>query len=275
MNKKLRARLTAKRKLIYLSFIADRRMKEHLLKKGTYERHHIVPRALGGSNDKSNLIHLTREDHLFAHVLLGHIHGGAMWSALWQMLIGGRYLRGKRARRYYALARKQHGDRASRRHTGKRSHLYGRTGDKHPGWGREASPEQRAALSARVRAHWSDPALRAQKAAATRLQWSDPAYRARIKQGYAYWMRTNPNGNPRHPGTFGFRSMEIIISNPGLTRDEFISQGGRYKDLRWDLARGHVLIDAEGRIWPTLGRPGDRGQAPSPPLSKDHRRFPA
>lgn len=33
----------------------------------TYEIHHIIPRALGGSNDKWNLISLTYQDHFKAH----------------------------------------------------------------------------------------------------------------------------------------------------------------------------------------------------------------
>lgn len=42
-------------------------------KKGTdayYERHHILPRSLGGSNHKINLVLLTAREHLIAHLLL-------------------------------------------------------------------------------------------------------------------------------------------------------------------------------------------------------------
>jgi len=39
-----------------------------------YERHHIIPKALGGNNDKSNLIYLTGRQHLLAHWLLFKIH---------------------------------------------------------------------------------------------------------------------------------------------------------------------------------------------------------
>lgn len=38
-------------------------------KKGL-DKHHIIPRAKGGSNDKDNIVFLTREEHLQAHRLL-------------------------------------------------------------------------------------------------------------------------------------------------------------------------------------------------------------
>jgi 5-methylcytosine-specific restriction endonuclease McrA len=35
-----------------------------------YERHHIVPKSLGGNNDKDNLVLLTAREHYIAHLLL-------------------------------------------------------------------------------------------------------------------------------------------------------------------------------------------------------------
>lgn len=39
-----------------------------------HERHHIIPKCLGGSNDKSNLIDLFAHEHLIAHKLLVEEH---------------------------------------------------------------------------------------------------------------------------------------------------------------------------------------------------------
>jgi len=39
-----------------------------------YEKHHIVPRSLGGNNTHSNLIRLTPREHFIAHWLLWRIH---------------------------------------------------------------------------------------------------------------------------------------------------------------------------------------------------------
>ena len=41
---------------------------------GYVEVHHIVPRCMGGSNEKSNLVALTPEEHYIAHLLLVKIH---------------------------------------------------------------------------------------------------------------------------------------------------------------------------------------------------------
>lgn len=69
---------------VYREFIADRRGREHLLE-GYTEKHHILPRALGGGDEPENLIALTPEDHFFAHLVLAKAHGGKMWNALFAM----------------------------------------------------------------------------------------------------------------------------------------------------------------------------------------------
>lgn len=34
---------------------------------GYFERHHIIPRCMGGTNDKSNLVLLTAREHYICH----------------------------------------------------------------------------------------------------------------------------------------------------------------------------------------------------------------
>jgi len=41
---------------------------------GYTERHHIIPKSLGGSNKKDNLVHLTAREHYVAHRLLVKIY---------------------------------------------------------------------------------------------------------------------------------------------------------------------------------------------------------
>lgn len=67
---------------IYEEFIIDRREKEKLLKDEYTEKHHIIPRCMGGLDNRDNLIRLTPEDHFFAHLLLAKIHGGKNWISL-------------------------------------------------------------------------------------------------------------------------------------------------------------------------------------------------
>lgn len=65
---------------IYSEFIADRLTKQPV-KPAYFEKHHIVPKCKGGGNEKENIISLTVEDHIHAHILLAKIYGGQMWGA--------------------------------------------------------------------------------------------------------------------------------------------------------------------------------------------------
>lgn len=97
----------------YERFIASRRLKEKELKK-PFEKHHIVPKCMGGSNKAENIIRLTPEDHFFAHLLLAKAHGGLMWAAVSAM-------RGKPKRRCrwsVGVARRKWSEEASRRRKG-------------------------------------------------------------------------------------------------------------------------------------------------------------
>jgi len=52
-------------------------------RQGYMERHHIVPRCLGGGDQSSNLVYLTAREHFLAHKLLVRIHPKALgvWMA--------------------------------------------------------------------------------------------------------------------------------------------------------------------------------------------------
>lgn len=105
---------------VYRDFIVARKAIEHTLE-GYTERHHIVPKSLGGSNDAANLVKLTPEDHFFAHLLLAKIHGRGMWVAVRRMRwgrVGGErpWVRG---RYMYAVARRKHAQFAAETQTGR------------------------------------------------------------------------------------------------------------------------------------------------------------
>jgi hypothetical protein len=66
-------------------------------KKGKYmERHHIIPRCLGGTDENDNLVYLTYREHFIAHKLLVFIHRHnfrnmmKMSCALWMMCNAGK-----------------------------------------------------------------------------------------------------------------------------------------------------------------------------------------
>ena len=56
------------------------------------ERHHIIPKCLGGTNEESNLIYLTLEEHFIAHRMLVEENPGnlKLASAFWRMCNSGK-----------------------------------------------------------------------------------------------------------------------------------------------------------------------------------------
>lgn len=58
-------------KRIYNQLIAKARQRTL---EGYKERHHIVPKCMGGTDEKSNLVELTAREHFIAHLLLYQIH---------------------------------------------------------------------------------------------------------------------------------------------------------------------------------------------------------
>lgn len=58
---------------------------------GAYvERHHILPRCMGGGDESSNLVGLTPEEHFVAHQLLLKMHPGVRGIAVSAVLMSGR-----------------------------------------------------------------------------------------------------------------------------------------------------------------------------------------
>lgn len=56
---------------IYYSIIENRKKYPH---NGYTEIHHIVPKSLGGTNDKDNLVNLSAREHFICHLLLTKMH---------------------------------------------------------------------------------------------------------------------------------------------------------------------------------------------------------
>lgn len=52
---------------------------------GYSEKHHIIPRSLGGNNSEENLVDLTGREHFIAHKLLAKIYKGPMIYAFLMM----------------------------------------------------------------------------------------------------------------------------------------------------------------------------------------------
>jgi hypothetical protein len=71
-------------KLIYDNIITRAKTRNI---EGYSEKHHIIPKCLGGIDDKSNIVKLTAKEHFVCHQLLVKIHPtiGSLVYAAWMM----------------------------------------------------------------------------------------------------------------------------------------------------------------------------------------------
>ena len=88
---------------IYDEFIASRRHRTPRLA----DRHHVIPRCIGGTNAAENLIRLSPEDHFFAHLLLAKIFGGKLNAVAWLMGSKLGNVRGRVARERYGWLKRK------------------------------------------------------------------------------------------------------------------------------------------------------------------------
>lgn len=62
------------------------RARDRAVPNGYTEKHHIKPRSLGGSDDDSNLVVLTANEHYLAHYYLYKIHGCWRMAYAWRCM---------------------------------------------------------------------------------------------------------------------------------------------------------------------------------------------
>jgi predicted HNH restriction endonuclease len=71
--------------------IVHRAMSRNFDKLGYIEKHHIIPKSLGGNNDATNLVCLTAKEHFICHLLLPKMTSGdqkrKMVYAAWRMAV--------------------------------------------------------------------------------------------------------------------------------------------------------------------------------------------
>lgn len=84
----------------YLKFIESRKHRTH---EGVIEKHHIIPKSMGGDNNLENIIELTPREHYIAHWMLWKAYRNKSMSfAFWSMSNNGK---GKINSKTYAAVR--------------------------------------------------------------------------------------------------------------------------------------------------------------------------
>jgi hypothetical protein len=116
---------------------------------GYKERHHALPKCMGGGNEPENLVELTPEEHFVAHQLLIRIHPGIkkLVYAAWYMATNGK------GNKPYGWLRRRHATCMSvallgnTRRLGIRHSKEAREKISAAGVGRISSPERKAKIS--------------------------------------------------------------------------------------------------------------------------------
>lgn len=68
---------------VYISIIS--KAKNRIMWIPYFEKHHIIPQSMGGSDEPENIVLLTAREHFICHLLLSKIYGGSMIYAAWMM----------------------------------------------------------------------------------------------------------------------------------------------------------------------------------------------
>lgn len=135
------------------------------------ESHHIIPKCMGGADDKSNLTNVTLREHFICHWLLTKIHYGKerhqLLKALWMMKAENqnqtRY-KTKITSRVYATLKEEYVKLQSIKVTGKGNGFYGKTHTpearekiRQKNLGNKLTPEQHAKLVANTKGKKKPP----------------------------------------------------------------------------------------------------------------------
>jgi hypothetical protein len=139
------------------------------------EKHHILPKSLGGKNNKENLVILTAREHFICHQLLIKMvsttkHKYQMWNAFSCML----YRKNSSQQRYQISSRKfeiikQAGSQIkSERFSGKNNPMYGKRGDLSPHYGKIWTDEHRKNASESHKGKLRTEEARAKQSASTK-----------------------------------------------------------------------------------------------------------
>jgi hypothetical protein len=115
---------------------------------GYTEKHHIIPKSLGGSNDKENIVKLTAREHFVCHLLLVKMTNGILHQ---KMLYAYTIMSGRKLynSKNYKLFKEEYAIINSILRSGKGNGMYGadRSGEKNTFFGKNHTKETKLQLS--------------------------------------------------------------------------------------------------------------------------------
>jgi len=159
-----------------------------------YEKHHIIPKSLGGSNSKSNLAILTPREHALAHQLLVRFltgeHKAKMITAINAMI-------GYRNKHRQTISTRQYETLRLTYYKLRQTPEY--KAMKSSATAKQWTPERRAAVAEKTRQQWANgpkresfasDAYRAKKSQQMKDRWQDSEYiKEQAEQAKSQWTK--------------------------------------------------------------------------------------
>lgn len=168
----------ALQKINYLKFIQSKKHRP-LIKEQGYEFHHIIPRSLGGSNKKENLVKLTHSEHLKAHEYLAKMYKGEnklkMDIALGAMKSDRTLQRKTSLKLWEKDSYRQQQVKVHKQWARKNRDHYSNEMKR-----RWQDPEFRAKVLAKRKKIYADPEWKKRTSLKRKLKWQDPEYRSKV-----------------------------------------------------------------------------------------------
>jgi hypothetical protein len=146
-------------------------------------KHHVIPRHAGGTNDPSNLIELSTEEHAEAHRVLYETYGRWQDYYAWQGL-SGQIGKEELIRQIQSIANSKPKSEETKK--------------KMSEWqiGRKLSEEHRDSISTSQKQRWLDGKYDVEKLRLSRIGFKQPeSQKERVREALsAAWLVTNPEG---------------------------------------------------------------------------------
>jgi hypothetical protein len=121
---------------------------------GYTETHHIIPKSIGGTDHKDNLVKLTAREHFICHLLLPKITEGVAYQKMIYAytIMSGRKIYGSRKYEFY---RKEYAEINSILRSGEGNGMFGvdRAGEKNTFFGMKHTDETKRIISSKRKGH--------------------------------------------------------------------------------------------------------------------------
>lgn len=123
---------------------------------GYHELHHIIPKSMGGTDEKTNLVYLTAREHYIAHWILYKIHKNKqMTYAFFSMTKKGNRSQKRYNSHTFKYAKEAMAKMISQSRSGSMHPLFGKVGEESHSYGTKRSIEQRNRMSEAAKERYS------------------------------------------------------------------------------------------------------------------------